>query len=205
MSSQSKSSDRLIESIVIFLVLLISILMLPVSLRAQQVGSDGSFFTDFKAHGVGDLLTVLIFEDAQASNESQMQSQEKSGASTSSTGGVGPLKFIPLFSADNANDVKYDGKGTNTRRGSLKARMTVEVVAVRTNGDLAISGSRVIAINSEQETMTLSGIVRRVDVNLDNTINSYSIANAKINYTGKGPASDGSKPGVITRVLNWIF
>lgn len=205
MSSQSKSSNRLIESIIVFLIFLITILMLPISLRAQMHGTDGSLFTDIKANRVGDLLTVLIFEDAQASNESQMQSQEKSDGTTKSSGGVGPLHFIPLFSADNSNETKYDGKGANTRRGSLKARMTVEVVDVRPNGDLAISGSRVIAINSEQETMTLSGIVRRADISLDNTINSYNIANAKINYTGKGPASDASKPGLITRILNWVF
>jgi flagellar L-ring protein precursor FlgH len=83
--------------------------------------------------------------------------------------------------------------------------MTVEVVAVRNNGDLAISGSRVISINTEDETMTLSGVVRPADVAPDNTVESSAIGNAKIEYTGKGPAANGSKPGLVTRVLNWIF
>ena len=186
------------------LVLAITVLAAP-TLQAQRVGTDGSFFTDIKAHRVGDLLTVVIYENTEASNESAVKTEEKSDGSTSSSGGVGPLNFIPLFSADHASDNAYDGKGTNSRRGSIRARMTVEVIAERNNGDLVIQGSRNIEINSEQETMVLSGIVRRADVNPDNTINSYNIANAKINYTGKGPAADGSKPGLITRILNWVF
>ena len=175
------------------------------SLHAQRVGTDGSFFTDIKAHRVGDLLTVIIYESTEASNESAMKTEESSDGSTNSTGGVGPLNFIPLFTANNASETAYDGKGSNSRRGSIRARMTVEVIAERNNGDLVIQGSRNIEINAEQETMVLSGIVRRADVNPDNTVNSYNIANAKINYTGKGPAADGSKPGLITRILNWVF
>lgn len=185
--------------------LLLAVTLATPVLKAQRVGTDGSFFTDIKAHRIGDLLTVIVYENTEASNESAMKTQEKSAGSTSSSGGVGPLNFIPLFAADNASDNTYDGKGSNSRRGTIRARMTVEVIAERNNGDLVIQGSRNIEINSEQETMVLSGIVRRADVNPDNTINSYNIANAKINYTGKGPAADGSKPGLITRILNWVF
>jgi flagellar L-ring protein precursor FlgH len=162
-------------------------------------------FTDIKAARVGDLLTVLVYEDAQASNQSALKTEEKSEASTKSSGGAGPLRFIPLFSADNASDATYDGKGENSRRGLLKGRMTVEVIAERANGDLVIQGSRVVTLNSDHQTMTLTGIIRRADINPDNTINSYSVADAHIVYTGKGPASDGSRPGLITRALNWIF
>ncbi len=204
MNRRSKSSAKL-SAIGFVLAVLTLLLALPLSLKAQRVGTDGSFFADIKAHRVGDLLTVLVYENTEASNESAMKTEEKSEGSTRSSGGVGPLNFIPLFSADNANDNTYDGKGTNSRRGSIRARMTVEVVGERTNGDLVIHGSRVLEINSEKETMTLSGLIRRADINPDNTIDSYNIANAKIEYTGKGPAADGSKPGLITRVLNWIF
>ncbi len=204
MSNRSKSSAKIAE--VIFVTAVVAVMLfVPVSLKAQRVGSDGSFFTDIKAYRIGDLLTVLVYENTEASNESAMKTEESSEGTTNSSGGVGPLNFIPLFSADNTNENTYDGKGSNSRKGSIRARMTVEVVGERANGDLVIHGSRILEINSEKETMTLSGIIRRADINPDNTINSYNIANAKIEYTGKGPAADGSKPGLITRVLNWIF
>ncbi len=204
MNNRSKSSAKTAE--VVFVIAVVAVMLfLPISLKAQRVGSDGSFFTDIKAYRIGDLLTVLVYENTEASNESAMKTEESSEGTTKSSGGVGPLNFIPLFSADNANENTYDGKGSNSRKGSIRARMTVEVVGERANGDLVIHGSRILEINSEKETMTLSGIIRRADINPDNTINSYNIANAKIEYTGKGPAADGSKPGLITRVLNWIF
>jgi flagellar L-ring protein FlgH len=205
MRERSKSVNRIATIIVVLLPLAIISMIWPASLYAQRVGSDGSLFTDIKAARVGDLLTVLVYEDAQASNQTAMKTQETSNASTNSSGGAGPLRFIPLFSADNNNDNKYDGKGENSRRGLLKGRMTVEVMAERSNGDLVIQGSRVVTINTENQTMTLTGIVRRADINPDNTINSYSIADARIVYTGKGPGSDATRPGLITRVLNWIF
>lgn len=204
MNNRSKSSSKVV-TLLFVLILLALLLALPISLKAQIVGPGGSMFTDIKAHRVGDLLTVLIYENAEASNESAQKTEETADASTSSSGGVGPLNFIPLFGADYEADNNYDGKGTNSRKGSIRARMTVEVVAVRNNGDLVISGTRVISINTEDETMTLSGIVRPVDVAPDNTVESSAIANARIEYTGKGPAANGSRPGLITRVLNWIF
>jgi flagellar L-ring protein precursor FlgH len=180
-------------------------LALPISLKAQAVGAGGSLFTDNKAHQVGDLLTVIIFEDARASNETEVKTEESGEFSAEGGPGLGPLDFIPLFGVDSKNENKYDGKGANSRKGSIKARMTVEVVARRPNGDLALQGTRVLDINSEQEVMSLSGLVRRADINPDNTVYSYNIANARITYSGKGPATDGSQPGLITRLLNWIF
>ncbi len=205
MKEQSRLTNRVFATLMALLPIVAATVMLSTPLHAQRVGSDGSLFTDIKAARVGDLLTVLVYEDAQASNSSQLKTEEKSDASTKSTGGVGPLKFIPLFSADNANNNKYDGKGENSRAGLLKGKMTVEVIAERNNGDLVIQGSRVVTINSDHQTMTLTGIVRRADINPDNTLESYNIAEAQIVYTGKGPGTDGSKPGLITRALNWIF
>lgn len=195
----------MVAILTVFLPLVVVGMMSPTSLYAQRVGSDGSLFTDIKAARIGDLLTVLVYEDAQATNQSTMKTEEKSDASTASSGGVGPLSFIPLFSADNKNNNKYDGKGENSRSGLLKARMTVEVIAERNNGDLVIQGSRVVTVNSEHQTMTLTGVVRRADINPDNTLESYNIADARIVYAGKGPASDGANPGLFTRVLNWLF
>lgn len=205
MTRPSKSSSEWLRSLLIILLFLLVLLALPISLRAQEIGPLGSLFTDTKALEVGDLLTVIIFEDAQASNETSLSSEESNEFAAEGGPGIGPLNFIPLFGVDSKNENKYDGKGSNSRKGSIKARMTVEVIARRSNGDLAIYGTRVLEINSEKEVMALSGLVRRADINPNNTIYSYNIANAKITYTGKGPASEGSKPGVVTRLLNWIF
>jgi len=188
-------------------VAVISLLMIaPHALFATPlVGRSGSLYTDIKAHAVGDILTVRIYEDAQATNVSQTDVKKEGKFETKGGPGIGKLDFIPLFGAAGENTNEYKGAGTNTRRGNLKASMTVRVIAVRQNGDLAIEGNRVIRINNDDETLTLSGIVRPQDINADNTVDSYSIADAQISYSGKGPASTGARPGIIMRFLNWIF
>jgi flagellar L-ring protein precursor FlgH len=79
------------------------------------------------------------------------------------------------------------------------------VTAVKENGDLVIEGSRSVGISNDRETMTLSGVVRQRDVRPDNSVDSYLIADAQISYRGKGAISDGSRPGLLMRLLNWIF
>jgi flagellar L-ring protein precursor FlgH len=169
------------------------------------VGRSGSLFTDIKAHDVGDIITVKIYEDAQATNLSQTNTTKEGKFETSGGPGIGSLDFIPLFGASGENKNEYKGTGNNARAGNLKARMTVRVVALRNNGDLVVEGNRLITINNDTETLTLSGIVRPQDVGSDNTVDSYNIADAQIAYRGKGPASTGSRPGIVMRFLNWIF
>jgi len=169
------------------------------------VGSSGSMFTDIKARDVGDILTVNIYEDAQATNTSSSDTKKEGKFDTQGGPGIGTLDFIPLFGASGQNTNEYKGSGNSTRRGSLKARMTVNVIAVKNNGDLVIEGHRTIRINNDDETLTLAGVVRSQDVNSDNSVNSYNIADAQISYSGKGPISTGARPGIVMRFLNWIF
>jgi flagellar L-ring protein precursor FlgH len=78
-------------------------------------------------------------------------------------------------------------------------------VAIRPNGDLVVEGSRVIGLNSDKEVLTLTGIIRSQDINSDNSVDSYNLADAQITYQGKGAASTAGRPGILTRVLNFVF
>ena len=164
-----------------------------------------SIYTDIKANGVGDLITVYIVEDSRASNKAKTVTEKKTSAKTEGTAGMGPLDFIPLWGASGSDELKFDGKGQTEKIGMLRAKMTVTVIAVKENGDLIIEGNRVVTINNEKETLFLSGIVRPRDVRDDNTIYSYQIANAQISSKSKGTITNGQRPGFITRLINWIF
>lgn len=188
------------------LVIVITVCALPAGTVASPlVGGSGSLFTDIKANSIGDILTVQIYEDAQATNEAQTNVTKEGSFETSGGPGIGTLDFIPLFGASGEHKNEYKGTGNNARRGNLKARMTVRVTAIRNNGDLVVEGNRIITINNDTETLTLSGIVRPQDVGSDNTVDSYNIADAQISYRGKGPAAGGSRPGIVMRFLNWLF
>ncbi len=188
------------------LFILVVLLLLPYSLKATHFeAASNSLFSDVRANQVGDIITVNIYEDARATSTNQTKGEKSDDFSVEGGPGEGPLDFIPLFGVSGSNASSYDGKGTQSRQGNLRARMTVRVVAVRSNGDLVVEGSRVIGINGDKEVLTLTGIIRPQDINSDNTVESYNLADAQITYQGKGPASTAGRPGILARVLNWIF
>jgi len=189
-----------------FIILLI-LLLLPftLKLRGEDFGKNQSLFSDIKAHKVGDVLTVLIYEQNRASQQVETKTEKTTKFSTSGGPGVGSLDFLPLFGVDGSSKGTHDGKGENIRNGSLHAKMSVTVVDIKPNGDLVIEGYRTIGISGDRETLALSGVVRPKDITSENTIDSYLIADAEIHYTGKGNATTGSRPGILIRFLNWLF
>lgn len=194
------------KKIIFFVVCLLLLLLLPYSARASRFeAATNSLFSDVKASEIGDIITVKIYEDAKATSANQTKGEKSSDFDVSGGPGVGSLDFIPLFGASSKQSSNYDGKGSQSRSNNLKASMTVRVVAIRPNGDLVVEGSRVIGINSDKEILTLTGIIRPQDINSDNTVDSYNLADAQISYQGKGPASAAGNPGILSRFLNWIF
>lgn len=152
---------------------------------------------------VGDLITVVVVEQAKATQEAQSSSDEK--GSVNAGPGTGILsKILPeSVGADWGNSA--EGKGSTTRGGTLQAKITVEVTGVNPNGTLVIEGRQVIKINNEDQVLKITGMVRAEDVNIDNITLSSNIANAVIEYQGNGNINNAQKPGVITRFFHWIF
>lgn len=191
-----------------FLILLIILLLLPFALKTygQDFGKSQSLYSDIKAYNVGDILTVLIYEQNMASNQVETKNEKSHQVSTSGGPGLGPLlKLIPRFGLDADAKNNFDGKGENLRSGILRGKMSVTVVGKKDNGDLIIEGNRVIGISGDRESLTLSGVIRTKDVSVYNTIDSYQIADAEIHYTGKGNANTSARPGFFARLFGWIF
>jgi flagellar L-ring protein precursor FlgH len=193
--------------ILIIILLIIIFILLPYGVKSEELTGlvTNSLYTDHKAHQVGDLLTVLIYESAQGSNVSESNNKKDNKFEATGTKGTGVLDFIPLLGASTETKNETKGSGETARSGNLVAKMTVSVMAVRENGDLVIEGNRVIGVNQDKEILTLSGVVRPEDVTSGNAVYSYNIADAKITYQGKGPSSSASKSGIFSRIMNWIF
>ncbi len=167
-------------------------------------GSGKTLFSDHRARGVGDIITIEIVEVAQASNESSTQTQNKQGNEIDASGS-GPLDFIPITGLKSEINNDYSGKGKTSRKGNLKAKMTAKIVQVLPNGNFLIEGSRVVDVNGEKQITVLTGVIRPEDITPSNTIYSYNIADAQISYKGRGPVHDAGKPGLLSRIANWIF
>lgn len=170
-----------------------------------NAGSMYSLYNDRKALSTDDILTVVITENANASSQSGTNTSKQHDLSVSGGGGSGLLHFIPSFGATGSNQVDYTGKAATSREGSLTAEISARVTKVLDNGNLVIEGSKVVEINDEKQIIKVSGIVRPQDIEANNLIYSYNIADAQITYSGKGTVHNGERPGLIARFFNWIF
>jgi flagellar L-ring protein precursor FlgH len=187
-----------------------AVLLLAFVLSAQPAGAKTplvdfqtgeSLVTNIKARSEGDLITIIITENAMANAASRTKANNKS-----ETRGGPALGFFDFVSPwDMTVDNKYLGDGDTQRRGSLQAEITARIVEVLPNGDLRLEGTRMVNINGEKQLIEITGSCRSRDIGSDNTIMSTFISDAQIAYNGSGIINDTSSPGVVTRVLNWIF
>jgi flagellar L-ring protein precursor FlgH len=150
---------------------------------------------------VGDLLTVVVVEQASASQKAESSNGKTGDFSASGNGTLGGL--IPAFGSK--WDSKYKGQGNTTRGGSLQASLTVEVKAVEPNGILVLEGRQVIRVNAEDQVLTIKGRARCEDVTANNVVMSTSISDAVIEYQGKGTIGETQKSGVLTKFFHWLF
>ncbi len=164
-----------------------------------------SLFADYKAHRVGDIVTIYIVEFSTASNSAASKTDNSNKSKLSSGGGSGALKFLPLFGADLSYGNTFEGKGETSQHGQLKAKMSAKIVEKSPSGTLKIEGKKVVQINGDKQITVLTGWVRPEDVTTDNVVYSYNIADAQISYQGKGAVNAAQKPGWVTKIINWIF
>ncbi|MCL2261053.1 MAG: flagellar basal body L-ring protein FlgH [Fibromonadales bacterium] len=165
-----------------------------------------NLYTDKKGKKTGDVVTILIMEAAKAGSDTRTETEKKNNVSLGQEKSKGKLfGWLPNFGVNSNANISYDGKGVTARNGELKATVTARIIEVLDNGNLLIEGSKVVAINNEEEILEVSGTIRADDINPDNTVYSYKIAEAVIRYSGSGVNADAEKPGLLTRFFNWIF
>ena len=160
-----------------------------------------SLVTNFKARTIGDVVTIIITERTQANASSAIDSNNKSEIS----GGPGIGFFSPFGTWGLDTENKYTGDGSTSRDGSLQGEISVTITEVLKNGNFRVVGTRVVDINGDRQLIEISGVCRPRDIDSDNTILSTYISDAQIAYSGTGAIQDAANPGVITRVVNWLF
>ena len=169
--------------------------------RALDVYSPESYralASDVKALRVGDVLTVLVTENATA------MSSADTSTSREASGGADLLFRGRTREVGGSMSHDFEGNARTQRAGRLLAQLTVTVVAVHPNGDVQVAGKQVLEINDEKQMIGLEGRVRRQDIGDNNSVASSRIADAVIQYAGDGVLSDGQRVGIVTRVLTWL-
>ena len=166
----------------------------PASANSLWRSGARAFFFDQRANKVGDILTVLITinDNANIQNET---AASRIGANTSgitnlfglesTLGKVLPHTFGPNTLNTNSS-LANSGTGTITRQDQINLTIAAVVTKVLPNGNLVIQGRQEVKTNQDLRELTVAGIVRPEDITSSNTINHTQIAEARIDYGGRG-------------------
>ena len=111
--------------------------------------------------------------------------------------------YLPNITADTSHD--FSGKGDYESNRNINLELTAVVTEILANGNLIIEGNRDVNINSEKYNIKLSGIIRPIDINIDNEVQSTSIANANITLEGKGFLTRAGKRGWWNRIREVVW
>ena len=172
----------------------------PVLAVAQQADApllQRSLFADRKAHRAGDMLTVVVTEAASATATARTRADKEERV----FGEINQPDERP-WNIDLGFGNEFDGGGQIQRTGKLLAKLAVLVQSVDEHGNLSIVGEQEIRVNNEQQRIALSGIVRPEDIGPDNTIQSWRIANARIDFKGEGILARKQSPGLLTKLFD---
>jgi len=182
----------------------------PTKGAIYRAGYEAALFDDMKAHRVGDILTVLLVEKTNASKKASTSTKKDNDFDIKNPTVLGNLAGFANSTLANQLNAQRDfsGTGDTSQSNSLNGDVTVVVEDVLPNGNLRISGQKVVTINQGNEYVRLEGFVRPLDINTDNTVLSTKIANAKVSYSGSGALADANSMGWLSRFFNspiWPF
>jgi flagellar L-ring protein FlgH len=175
------------------------------SLWPTNSGSERGMIADRKASRAGDIITIVVNENAIAqSSQSKSSSRESSlddsvqqflFANSKMGTHNGELPGIKL-----GGSASYSGGGDVSNSQSLSARAAVLVTDVLPNGNLVIEGARIVTFSGETQYVVLHGLVRNDDVARDNTVTSSNIADARVEFYSEGQLTDAQKRGWFTKL-----
>lgn len=155
--------------------------------------------SDRKAAGVGDLLTIQVFENATATTSADTATRRNAGARASLVrSSASPLR------ADLEAGGDFEGGGSTQRTNRFLTTVTVTVKEVLPNGDLRVEGQQVLSLNDERQTVAIQGRVRPVDISEGNVVLSTRLGDAKITLLGDGDLTERQRRAWWKRATDWL-
>ncbi|GDY27046.1 MULTISPECIES: flagellar basal body L-ring protein FlgH [unclassified Agarivorans] len=152
---------------------------------------------------LGDTITVMLEEEATATKSASSNlAKENSYKLDPVTVPGGSLTINgKVVELEMSQKQDFDGTSDANQRHRLSGRITVSVVDILNNGNLVVRGEKWLVINNGKEYMRFTGIVRPLDVGENNSIGSYQVADARIEFSGTGDHADVQTQGWLSSFL----
>ena len=177
--------------------------------------ADGTpgFIEDPVASRIGDILVIKIDEKDLATHQADTKLDKSDSTSYGVPAALGLVAALakkypnvdPSKLFETTSSQKFTGAGAVARHGQVTATLPVRVMDVLPSGDLVIEGTKVLMVGNEEHHIYMSGVVRKMDIADDDTVPSSRIADAEIEYTGRGDINDTQRRGWLARIMSTIW
>ena len=157
-------------------------------------------FEDRRARLVGDVITIQIQEKYSA-KQSSNSSVERQGSVDAKVG------LLPFFtpnstkrlSAQGSSANTFEGKGETGTDNEFTGVITVTVIEVLPNGNLAVVGEKQVGINQNVERLRFSGVINPATILPGNTVNSTQVADARLEVRSRGDIDRAQTTGWLSK------
>ena len=166
-----------------------------------------------RAKEVGDLLTVVVEMNDQASLQTSLSRSRDSSDDMN----VDALFGLPEWAngvlpggaslspgIDVSRNSSQNGSGAVNRAEKVTFTLAARVVGVEPNGNLVIHGYQQTRVSNEVRYLTVSGVIRAQDITRMNTVTYDKIADAKLAYLSNGDASSATNRKVGTKIIERV-
>jgi flagellar L-ring protein precursor FlgH len=180
--------------------------------------SDGSLWqdrmivADLRARRINDLVTIVINEATTATVKGDLSTSRVGANSYGASGILARIATLGIAGGNAATSTPttstnntYAGAGNTDRSATINTTITARVVKVLGNGNLIFEGYRDIQLNNETQRLYVAGMVNPVFLDVNNSIGSGQVAELKVGYGGQGVVDETTKPGYVSRLLNFIW
>lgn len=164
-----------------------------------------------RAKDVGDLLTVVVQMNDQASLESSLSRNR----STDDNLDIRALLGLPDLAGaalpngasvspaiDFGRQSSLNGGGSVERAEQIAFRLAARVIGVEPNGNLIIQGYQQTLVSNEVRYLSVSGVIRSQDITRTNTVSYDKIADAQFSYVSEGEATGAVGRRAAPKVLD---
>jgi flagellar L-ring protein precursor FlgH len=169
--------------------------------QAVGAGAMAQLYTDLKASRAGDVLTIVVTQQAVANASGARTVARDFGIDFQK--GTGFLSFLP----DGGIEGGASTTGRREQNGSftMATRFTVTVAEVLPNGNLLVQGSQQVMMDGKPQSVKLVGEVRPYDVSAGNTIESTKVANVHIEFDGLQSNRGKTVLDMLARAVERLF
>ena len=174
-----------------------------------------SLFGNTNNHRVGDIITISLNERTISSKSSGVAIDKENDISLLENGvgtflGKNTSDTLPIIGdvtvpLNTSQSRAFSGDSSADQSNSLQGNISVTITEILPNGNLMVRGEKWMTLNNGDEYIRISGLLRKEDVTLENTVSSTKLANARISYSGQGDLANSQRMGWLSRFFNSIY